>query len=113
MGYYTKFELSVIAKGREARDQRDSLYEYVENTRDYFGDAYLKDILDGSYTMKWYEWRQDMEELSKKYPLLIFLLEGVGQEDEVDVWRAFIKNGKILEQQAELKFDEPDLSRLD
>lgn len=114
MGYYTKFELSVIAKNREARDQMDTLYVDAESgvvIDDYFSVA---DLLEGNAgATKWYSWEKDMQEFSKKYPLLIFQLDGVGQEGEFDIWRAFIKNGKSFTQEAELKFEKPDFSRLD
>lgn len=112
MGYYTKFELNVIAKNREARDQMDTLHVDAGATIiDYLSVA---DLLEGNAdATKWYSWEKDMQEFSKKYPLLIFQLDGVGQEGEFDIWRAFFKNGKSFTQEAELKFEKPDFSRLD
>lgn len=113
MGYYTKYELSVIASNDEACVQRYHLYDDVKSFSFEFDDGRLKDVLDSSAVMKWYRCRDDLTEFSKKYPLLIFQLDCAGQEGEVDVWRAFFKNGKYFEQTAELKFEEPDFSRLD
>lgn len=114
MGYYTQFELSVIARDRKARDLKDTFYEDVESGKAKIEYVDLDYLLEGtSDSMKWYEWKEDMQALSEKYPNLIFKLDGMGKEDEVDVWRAYFKNGKHLFQRAELKFEKPDLTQLD
>lgn len=114
MGYYTRFKLGIIAKDRIARDLKDSFYEDVECGKAKIEYLDLDALLQGnSDSMKWYQWEEDMKTLSRQYPNLIFQLDGVGREEEIDVWRAFFKNGKNLVQTAELKFEEPDLSRLD
>lgn len=113
MGYYTKYKLKVIAKDRAARDEKDNFDIWAENARDVFnGYASPDDLLKG-YTSTWYDWNKDMLDLSKKYPGLIFQLDGSGQEGEFDEWRAFFKNGKYFEQKAELIFEKPDFSKLD
>lgn len=115
MGYYTRFRLSVLpAKSIDIQDQVNKFYEDVEADRVVGMEEYiLPNILDSNDTMKWYEHQEDMIRVSELYPQLIFLLEGEGREDEVDVWRCYYKNGKYIHQDAMLTFEEPDLSQLD
>lgn len=60
---------------------------------------------------KWYESDSDMKELSKKYPLTIFVLEGEGEEHP-DLWKKYFLNGKMQEAKAKITYDEFDESKL-
>lgn len=115
MGYYTRYRLSVLPfKSEEESEQIHNFYDDVESNRIYnFDSMILQDVLDSSDTLKWYDHDEDMLKLSKLYPLITFLLQGEGREDQVDVWRCYYKNGKSVHQDAELRFDDPDLSVLD
>jgi len=118
MGHYTRYRLSVMpAKSDGSLAQSFRFYDDVEmgtlGDLDEESTECIQDTLDSSDTMKWYSYDEDMIQLSKIYPLLTFLLQGEGREDEVDVWRCFYKNGKSLHQNAVLRFDDPDLSLLD
>ena len=46
-----------------------------------------------SEQMKWYDYIENMESLSEKFPSLIFTLRGEG-EDREDVWTAEFSNGR-------------------
>lgn len=47
----------------------------------------------GVESCKWYECEDDMVEISKSYPELIFKIHGEGEEN-TDIWDAYFKNGK-------------------
>ena len=42
---------------------------------------------------KWYDWEEDLKELSKQYPEFMFTVEGAG-EDSFDFWICWIVNVK-------------------
>lgn len=52
----------------------------------------LNDNLEPYDKVKWYKHMEDMTEISKMFPSILFILDGIG-EDNFDVWRAFFKNG--------------------
>lgn len=49
---------------------------------------------EGGRTEKWYDWEKDMCLFSEKYPTVLFVLCGEGQEVELDIWRAYFRAGK-------------------
>ena len=79
MGYYTKFDLSIL------NDNNYLLDEILENNKD------LQYCLDEE--CKWYEHRDDMIKISLNHKDKIFRLEGNGEEDG-DLWVEFYKNGE-------------------
>lgn len=111
MGYYTYYSLSVkngdefpIEKQREASLQ---LAEKLK-TREYY-EKYIETSFDpfswvSNDSMKWYESKKDMLELSRNFPEAIFVLYGEG-EDREDTWRTFYKDGASIYQQAHFYYD--------
>ena len=88
MGYYTLYSIHLIEGKQELFNSL--LEEIVEKT----GNS----SLDGNHfceEMKWYDWESDCYELSKKYPSLLFMVEGDG-EDADDFWRCYFQNGKSV-----------------
>lgn len=84
MGYYTYFSLQVNPMPEEYHP----LWE-----EEYYGGK-LKNLTTGNIdTMKWYHHKEEMLEISKKYPEFVFILDGEG-EDSADVWREFYRNGE-------------------
>lgn len=79
MGYETKFEISTKPK-----------LPYISL------DGYLETDNNGclEYCGKWYNSKEDILKVSKIYPDTLFEVTGFG-EDPLDIWRAYIKNGKI------------------
>lgn len=57
------------------------------------------------YDVKWYRWKDDMRDISKRYPDRLFQLDGQGEESD-DLWRAFFKNGKSQICKARIVFDD-------
>lgn len=103
MGYYTRYSLKI--------PRNDSLIDAVRNK---YVDAGMA-ISPGGGTrdaVKWYNHEKDISEFSKEYPILIFQLDGIGEEDG-DIWRKYFKNGKIQRVNAILVYDEYDANKLE
>lgn len=107
MGYYTTFKLSV-RNGEVTEEMQTKLKEIKP---EYFTDYDMKDLLDGWYEAKWYDWKEDLIKLSKAFPTEVFELSGEGEERE-DMWRAYFKNGKVQIEKAEIRIGEYDETKL-
>lgn len=107
MGYYTTFGLSV-RNGEVTEEMQTKLKEIQP---DYFSDYGLEDLLEGWYNAKWYDWEEDLIELSKTFPTEVFELSGDGEESG-DMWRAYFKNGKVQIERAEIRIGDYDETKL-
>lgn len=63
------------------------------------------------YGGKWYEHDTDMLNLSKKFPELLFTLNGHGEETE-DMWYSYYYNGKLQHCPAKITYDDFDFEKL-
>lgn len=100
MGYYTQYALEILQGGDSNIDYQKELCDMVEY-------EYLFDE-----QTKWYEHHEDMKTISKKYPKVLFLLYGYGEENG-DMWRAYYYGGECKERiEAEIVFKEFDLSKV-
>lgn len=113
MGYYTTFSGSVsgpqalLAQFQADADEGITFGGYDIPLNDFF-ETY---ILDGE-SVKWYNCADDMLGLSRKYPYLLFTLMGEGEEAG-DIWKSWFRNGKHVNVQARIVFEEPgDLDEL-
>ena len=113
MGYYTKFDMAAkdaktgydidphieaeIAKKIWCEIWGCQLYRNWTPIcfEDIFGD-----------TTKWYNHEDDIIALSKDYPDIIFVLEGVGEEFP-DAWRMWAHNGEGEKVHAEIHYPNP------
>lgn len=105
MGYYTFYSLSIVNNPPDGRNLIKELRKENENA------AYSID--DSGYTQestKWYDYDKDMRAFSKKFPAIIFLVEGVGEE-QPDMWKAWFMNGKMFRADAVITYPDfnPDL----
>ena len=85
MGYYTDFSLSVL-NDREC--DLTILINEINSKHKYdliYEDGYARCV-------KWYDWEEDLMELSKKYPDMLIEITGDG-EDSGDFWEARFKGG--------------------
>ena len=101
MGYYTDFSLS--------HDSDINDEEIADNLTKISGYKLNHDL--ELYQSKWYSWNNDMLSLSKMFPDVLFTLNGVGEEHG-DIWRAFIKNGKMQVSKAVLMYEPFDESKM-
>ncbi len=103
MGYYTRYSLYVTGDS-------DLLENFNVTCKDYalnYGN--LEELLEGEWEpCKWYDWPNDMKRMSLAYPNLLFSLSGEGEESG-DIWRAYARNGKLVEQKAVMTYAEIDL----
>lgn len=94
MGYYTNFSLKVVEIIRGVEIEVDELQfpEFNEEIM-YDGELSIQELIDGNVDfMKWYDHEEDMIKISKKFPNLVFILDGDGEESG-DIWREFYMNG--------------------
>lgn len=105
IGYYTRFKLTVTGE-----TDIDVIGEF-RNENDYAEGA-LDENGRSAGECKWYDCKEDVLELSKKHPNILFLLEGEGEEAG-DVWRLYARNGKSCYQKAKMVFEQFDESMLE
>ena len=104
MGYYTLFKLSVEC-GDSSLLESDSFKADFNRITSYDLDALDNDLL------KWYDYDNNMLEISKLYPNTVFLLTGDGEE-ALDLWKAYYCNGESERVEVEIKFPEVDVSSI-
>jgi hypothetical protein len=109
MGYYTRFSLAVYDKNQEVDD---SIFPEFNNKNLYDNDLSIQNLIDDvADSMKWYDHEDDMLEISKLYPDLVFVLDGDGEEAG-DVWREFYQDGKTYRWELEAKRPSFDKKKL-
>lgn len=94
MGYYTDYRLQV--SGLSENNQTDDIeyhLAHISGYRDWTVISYDPEFVMLLGSSKWYNCDQDMIELSKLYPHLMFELHGVG-EGVADLWHMKVKNGE-------------------
>ncbi|AGR47915.1 hypothetical protein PHIM7_212 [Sinorhizobium phage phiM7] len=113
MGYGTSYKLKVINEGDDYNRDYDMV---VGCTHDGKDETFVENFLDqrylfGNSEQRWYEHEHDMRVISKKFPGVLFILEGEGEEAG-DIWRKYFKSGKCQDAHAKITFDEFDESKL-
>ena len=111
MGYYTKFQLyaySTESKSPISESQEEEiatkLWEITSGS-DRYRPCNFEDCFDD--TMKWYGHEEDMTTISKEYPNILFVLEGIGEEFP-DAWRKWFHNGAVEASYAEITYPQPN-----
>lgn len=109
MGYYTHFK---IVLGNVEQENKKQIIEDLEKycpglvslLKCEFREGYEYDDItakQGEYIYgKWYNFEEEMTELSKHYPNLNITIQGSGEEVE-DNWKMYIKEGKTEHHRAE------------
>ncbi len=121
MGYYTDFKIN-IEPSLSKRDDLMKFFRTFEN--EAFDNLSVQDIpkkiLKGEnlniselilYGRKWYDWEEEMTAFSVLLPEHFFTITGFGEENG-DIWRAYIKNGKIQLTEAKIIFEEFDEGKM-
>lgn len=100
MGYYTNYTLETNAPGIDLE-----ISQAIAEISGYGGDIFRHDYCE----RKWYDHEKDMVEVSKRYPDVVFILHGEGEESG-DLWRKRFVNGQVDEVRAEITY--PDFPPL-
>lgn len=108
MGYYTEFEMQLVTdKANAIGDSGFLIYDKENFVKEKELAIALNEIakitnapVEGfddclGWSMKWYEHRENMCQLSARYPKLYFKLAGWGEERE-DVWEEIYHDGKLI-----------------
>lgn len=110
MGYYTNYEITIDKHNSEIDVHSSDFIEIVVNRLNelsYYG--FDEDL--SQYGVKWYDWEEHMRKLSSEFPSVLFIVNGVGEEDG-DIWRAYFTNGKCQIEQARVSFAPFDETKL-
>lgn len=103
MGYYTFFKLELLnATEKQEAEIATSLATAVRGVNIEY--KYVYEVFDDSY--KWYEYEEDMLELSKKYPDIGFRLWGEGEEWD-DKWVLYARDGSVVKEYATITYADP------
>jgi len=114
MGYETRYSLKTV---RSVLDEKDPLVTVLGEKPRKLPD-FEKMIVDlDEYNpfedrCKWYDHEERMKDLSAKFPHVLFVLEGFGEEDG-DVWRKYFRAGKMFRADAVLSFPPPPKTMTD
>jgi hypothetical protein len=91
MGYYTNYKLTISSGSEITSDLTAALNETLDD-----GYGPLNDFVGGSESCKWYEHEKVMRSFSARFPDVLFILHGEGEETG-DVWDKYFKGGKMQE----------------
>lgn len=104
MGYYTTYSLTWEYKGTEAKafDLDDQIIDAFSSLP-YWAAGGFEDSGDSIYIdeAKWYDYSEDMYELSVQFPDVVFHLWGNGESGD-DLWEEHWQNGKTQHCAAEI-----------
>ena len=107
MGYYTEYNLKI--EGCDFEKATEVIEELRESSD---GAEYaLNEVGESAENCKWYDHQKDLKEFSKKYPDLVFELNGEGEESG-DIWKKYFQNGKVQLCNAVIVFPEFDPRKL-
>lgn len=87
MGYFTDYYIDF-----ENVEDKQSFLKSIREISENMHYAQSLEDKDGE-AHKWYEHEKDMIAISKKFPDVVFILYGDG-EDREDIWKKYFKNGK-------------------
>lgn len=119
MGYYTTYELSIEGKGENWVHGVDESGKTVRVNIGYDHEAIEREIVEQSgysslfdgEAIKWYDHDDEMKQISKKYPDLVFTLVGVGEESG-DMWCKYYQAGKCQHEPARIEYGKFDPAKL-
>lgn len=87
MGYYTNYCLEII------KDPNNEIESFKKELENYLSNTQVNELLESYLEGKWYECITNLELISKKFPNMLFLLSGDGEEP-LDTWNCYFCNGK-------------------
>lgn len=99
MGYYTEYTLET-----EEPELEEEIAEAIAAES-----GYNVNIFQTCDYYKWYDHEEDMIKVSRKFPEVVFVLSGKG-EDQNDLWKKRFVDGQVDEVRAEISY--PDFPPL-
>lgn len=94
MGYYTYFELTMEC----SKEQEEQVKKYTDSFTEedeHNGAWCLAELIQkGFVEAKWYEFDKEFPEFAKKFPDVLFIVYGDG-EDRDDIWEARFKGNEM------------------
>jgi hypothetical protein len=101
MGYHTYYNVNLIPDDRRM--------EIIEDLRNTYESARwgLDEHGYCNQDMSWYSWNEDIRKFSEKYPDVLFVVDGEGDDTE-DLWISYFQNGKNQHVQARIIYDPYD-----
>ena len=109
MGYYTNYELTIQGTGERWVTGVDAQLNKVRVNIGVDHDEVKKELVEivgynpFEDSCKWYDNDVNMREISRRYPDLLFVLTGQGEEPN-DMWRCYHKAGKRQREQAKVEY---------
>lgn len=114
MGYHTRFALSVDAIGKRVFDDLLRLLGEQEWSGQINFEPSIKEgepFFRGGEEAKWYDHEEHMRAFSKRWPGILFTLEGEGEDNE-DIWKKYFLNGKCQVAKAVITMEAFDRAKL-
>jgi len=105
MGYYTQYHIAIDRKNGQV--DYDKINEDLQKISTYSS----LNIDEDTDSIKWYDHDDNMIELSRLHPNVLFRVDGVGEE-KGDVWRSYYCNGETESAQATLTFPTIDYEKM-
>jgi hypothetical protein len=107
MGYYTRYNLSTPDLDLVPKQNIIKIFREEYKSASYALDA----DGDSNDECKWYEAEKELIEFSIKHPSILFLLEGVGEENG-DEWKLYVQDGHSQKLKAKMVFPPFDKAKL-
>jgi hypothetical protein len=101
MGYYTDYQISILSSPERTENVLFFLNEITEN---YFK-INEQNVIFTEEPIKWYDYQKAMLLCSKRFPDLVLLVEGLGEEP-MDIWRHYFQDGKHWLTKAQIIFED-------
>ncbi len=102
MGYYTDYELELKGRGPIF----DRLKEKAYDVELCYSRSLEQVLTDGLNEVKWYGHEEDLNNVSKDWPNVIFILTCLGEDGER--WRVYSMNGVAQRVDGKVVYEEPD-----
>lgn len=109
MGYYSDYELEIRGKGPIFHRLKDTAHD-IDAAGVY--NRSLEDLMnDGLSEVKWYSHQEDITDISKSWPNVMFVLSALGEDGEQ--WRVYAMNGTSQRVKGRTVFEDPDMAKFD
>ncbi len=103
MGYYTQYTLSILEGDQEI------IKKFREENQN--ANYAIEDDGSSSDSCKWYDSDKELIAFSLKNPKVLFLLEGIGEENG-DEWKLYVQDGHTQKCKGTMVFPEFDKAKL-